>query len=83
MSENNGWIKCSERLPEIFDHNGLERSDIVICFGIEEKDDKKTYFFAYRVHGNRFYGFNGECEHVTHWQPLPQHRRNRLCQIGV
>lgn len=30
MSENNGWIKCSERLPEIFDHNGLERSDVVM-----------------------------------------------------
>ena len=35
MSENNGWIKCSERLPEIFAHNGLERSDVVMCFGTD------------------------------------------------
>ncbi len=71
MSENNGWIKCSDRLPKIFDHKGLERSDVVICFGKEEINDKKTYFFAYRVPGDRFYGFNGVCEQVTHWQPLP------------
>ena len=69
--KDDNWIKCSERLPEIFDHNGLERSDVVMCFGLEEQDDPKTYFLAYRVHGNRFYSFNGECAKITHWQPLP------------
>ena len=68
---NNGWIKCSNELPAIFNHDGFERSDIVMCFGIEEPDDSETYILAYMVPGNRFYGFDGECAKITHWRPLP------------
>lgn len=67
----NGWIKCSERLPKIFDHNGFERSDVVLCFGIDEPDCDETYVLAYMVRGNRFYGFNGECTDITYWRPVP------------
>ncbi|MCR1838505.1 DUF551 domain-containing protein [Pasteurella caecimuris] len=72
MSENNnGWIKCSEKLPAIFNHKGVMRSDVVIGFGKEESDDATTYIFVYLVGGNRFYSENGECYKITHWQPLP------------
>ncbi|HHE9518431.1 TPA: DUF551 domain-containing protein [Haemophilus influenzae] len=65
------WLKCSERLPKIFDHNGFERSDVVLCFGIDEPDCDETYVLAYMVRGNRFYGFNGECTDITYWRPVP------------
>lgn len=71
MSENNGWIKCSERLPGIFNHNGVFRSDVVMCFGIDELGDGESHILAFMVTGNRFYSFNGECVKITHWQPLP------------
>lgn len=67
----NQWVKCSDRLPEIFNHNGLWRSDVVMCFGVEEQGEKNAYFLAHLVHGNCFYNSNGRCEQVTHWQPLP------------
>lgn len=51
MSENNGWIKCSDVLPAIFDHNGYERSDVVMCFGIDQPDYDKTYVLAYMIPG--------------------------------
>ncbi|OOF59317.1 DUF551 domain-containing protein [Rodentibacter myodis] len=69
-NRNNGWIKCSEELPKVFDHNGFERSDVVMCFGVDEPDDE-TYVLAYMVQGNRFYGFNGECTKIRYWRPLP------------
>lgn len=67
----NGWIKCSEQLPNVFDHGGFERSDVVICFGIDEPDCDETYVFAYMVKGGRFYGDNGECSNITYWRPVP------------
>ena len=71
MSENKGWIKCSDELPATFDHQGYERSDVVMCFGIDQPDYDETYVLAYMIPGNRFYGFNGECTQITHWRPLP------------
>lgn len=40
MSENNGWIKCSERLPEPKDiDDGLDRKDLVLIFYKEYDND--------------------------------------------
>lgn len=67
----NPWIKCSDRLPDILNHNGVFRSDIVMCFGVDELGDRESYILAYMLAGNRFYSSNGECVKITHWQPLP------------
>lgn len=70
--ENNGWISVDDRLPNIFDHNGVMRSDVVIGFGKEEQSNEATYVFVYLINGNRFYSENGECYHITHWRVLPE-----------
>ena len=71
MSENNGWIKCSDELPAIFDYDGYERSDVVMCLGIDQPEHGEVYVLAYMIPGNRFYSFNGECMRITYWRPLP------------
>lgn len=50
---------------------GVFRSDVVMCFGIDELGDGESHILAFMVTGNRFYSFNGECVKITHWQPLP------------
>ncbi|WP_077474023.1 DUF551 domain-containing protein [Rodentibacter trehalosifermentans] len=64
-------MKCSDRLPKVFNYDGFERSDIVMCFGVDEPGDDEAYVLAYMVQGNRFYSLNGECTKITHWRPLP------------
>ena len=70
--ENNGWISIRDLYPEVFEHKGFMRSDVVLGFGKESKDETvPTYIFVYMIKGNRFYSENGECYEITHWQPLP------------
>ena len=58
MSENNGWIKCSERLPKI-------NTRVLIC-----TREKEVGVALYQeVTGFGYIPLYGE---VTHWQPLPQ-----------
>lgn len=61
MSENNGWIKCSERLPSV----GMR----VLVYGYWNLGFVPT-IGIYRGKGtwNTIPVFNT----VTHWQPLPQ-----------
>ena len=57
MSENNGWIKCSERLPK-------PNTRVLIC-----NRDKEVGCALYQeLIGFGYIPFYGE---VTHWQPLP------------
>ena len=65
------WIKCSDRLPDILNHDGVFRSDVVMCFGVDELGDRESHILAFMLAGNRFYSCNGECVKITHWQPLP------------
>ena len=65
-------LTLEDRLPDMFDHNGFMRSDVVIGFGKEEQSDEVTYVFVYLTNGNRFYSENGECYHITHWRSLPE-----------
>ena len=70
--ENNGWISVKDALPEVFDHKGFIRSDVVLGFGKESEDESiPTYTLVYMIKGNRFYSGYGECYEITHWQPLP------------
>lgn len=75
MSKNNGWIKCSERLPELRHHSWYGGcSEELLLYGIEynDGDNEPERFVGYMVAGNSFYSSNGEVDLVTHWQPLPQ-----------
>lgn len=70
--ENNGWISVKDALPEVFDHKGFMRSDVVLGFGKEDADETvPTYSLVYVISGSRFCSENGECYQITHWQPLP------------
>lgn len=70
--ENNGWICVKDALPEVFDHKGFMRSDVVLGFGKESEDEAvPTYTLVYMIEGNRFYSEHGECYEIIHWQPLP------------
>lgn len=65
MSENNGWIKCKDRLPENW-------SEVIFAMKIPESETgwlirTGGYFEDAMV----FCSFDGiEFDGVTHWQPL-------------
>lgn len=76
MSENNGWIKCSERLPKLY-HTvfyGITSKDVLL-YGIPYNDgeERMRVFIGHMVDGNEFETeIDGKCDVVTHWQPLPE-----------
>lgn len=63
MSENNGWIKCEDRLPS--------ECDTVLLY---VNDDEYPYIVTGWLYTDReFYdGQNCLSDYVTHWQPLPK-----------
>ena len=77
---NNGWILCSERLPEEFE-------DIYIDGKLIDSDDRQSYksvfgkteqkncFYGY-YHNGKFFGYTEEGVFwridAIAWQPLPQ-----------
>ncbi|QOF67321.1 DUF551 domain-containing protein [Actinobacillus sp. GY-402] len=66
--ENNGWIKCKDRLPNL--HAGYSRTCLV--YGIEDQDDhEETVFTALMGKNGEWYGLYGKCFKVTHWQHFP------------
>lgn len=68
----NGWIKCSERLPDTFTgFDLLVRSSPVLVYGKYTSGEKNKIFGA-QIFGNKWYSADGECGEVTHWQPFPQ-----------
>lgn len=71
--KNNGWIRCTENLPEVkrrFDL--LERSEVVLVFGRQKKGEAPRLFVAYMTGDGVFYSGDGECNLITHWQKLPE-----------
>ena len=72
MSENNGWIKCSERLPDTFTgFDLLIRSLPVLVYGKYTAGENNKIFGA-QIFGDKWYSADGECAEITHWQPMPQ-----------
>ena len=69
--QNNGWIKCSERLPEL---STWGFSGMCLLWGLEESLDHEESIFmgCFMKKDEAFYGQFGKCFKVTHWQPLPQ-----------
>ena len=55
---DNGWIKCSERLPPNY-------TEVLCC-------NHLTIAIATRVNDSWFASINSYPMFVTHWQPLPQ-----------
>ncbi|MBF0752215.1 MULTISPECIES: DUF551 domain-containing protein [unclassified Pasteurella] len=73
MSENNGWIKCSERLPEKYTGFSLvEQSKLVLVYGRQLKNDP-LHIFSAKLYGDDYWlSPFGKCDLVTHWQPIPE-----------
>lgn len=74
--QNNGWIKCSERLPELYHtvFSGIISKDVLL-YGIPYNDGEEEMhvFVGYMTEGNEFHTDDiGKCDVVTHWQPLPK-----------
>lgn len=70
--QNNGWIKCSDRLPPL---NEDGESCSVLLYGIETPDSCDPHqFIGYLMEG-KFYCDDGhsphQCYYVSHWKPLP------------
>ena len=70
--QNNGWIKCSERLPPV---NEDGESCSVLLYGMDILSDFGSHqFIGYLMEG-KFYCDDGhsphQCYYVSHWQPLP------------
>ena len=63
MSENNGWIKCEDRLPN--------ECDTVLLY---LNDDEYPYIVTGWLDTDREFSDGKNClsDYVTHWQPLPQ-----------
>lgn len=71
--QNNGWIKCSERLPPV---NEDGESCSVLLYGMDILSDFGSHqFIGYLMEG-KFYCDDGnsphQCYYVSHWHPLPQ-----------
>ena len=64
MSENNGWIKCSERLPD--EHDSVivftPPYDVRVAWLRYDYKSKKGYYFT---------DIDIPYDFVTHWQPFP------------
>ena len=70
--QNNGWIKCSDRLPPV---NEDGESCSVLLYGMDILSDFGSHqFIGYSMEG-KFYCDDGhsphQCYYVSHWQPLP------------
>lgn len=70
--QNNGWIKCSDRLPPV---NEDGESCSVLLYGMDILSDfGSRQFIGYLMEG-KFYCDGGhsphQCYYVSHWQPLP------------
>lgn len=60
-----GWIKCSERMPEKTD-DFIVVSDGIVMSGISYSRRKGFYISALE------YDEDEKIDDVTHWQPLPE-----------
>ena len=70
--DNNGWIKCSDRLPPV---NEDGESCSVLLYGMDILSDFGSHqFIGYLMEG-KFYCDDGhsphQCYYVSHWRPLP------------
>ena len=70
--DNNGWIKCSDRLPPV---NEDGESCSVLLYGMDILSDFGSHqFIGYLMEG-KFYCDDGhstyQCYYVSHWQTLP------------
>lgn len=70
--QNNGWIKCSDRLPPV---NEDGESCSVLLYGIDILSDFGSHQFIGYLMDGKFYCDDGhsphQCYYVSHWQPLP------------
>lgn len=70
--QNNGWIKCSDRLPPV---NEDGESCSVLLYGMDILSDFGSHQFIGYLMDSKFYCDDGhsphQCYYVSHWRPLP------------
>lgn len=70
--QNNGWIKCSDRLPPV---NEDGESCSVLLYGMDILSDFGSHQFIGYLMDGKFYCDDGhsphQCYYVSHWQSLP------------
>jgi hypothetical protein len=75
MSENNGWIKCSDALPERAERV-LVLDDNMSCYFASLKfDGTRKYWELESYDQNIGYGVNVAFDEILYWRPeldLPQ-----------
>ncbi|QOF67424.1 DUF551 domain-containing protein [Actinobacillus sp. GY-402] len=75
--ENNGWIKCKDRLPNL--HAGYSRTCLV--YGIEDQDDhEETVFTA--LMGKKTANGTDYTENALKSNPLATFFRRRQCRTN-
>lgn len=69
--QNNGWIKCSDRLPPV---NEDGESCSVLLYGMDILSDFGSHQFIGYLMDGKFYCDDGhsqhQCYYVSHWKPL-------------
>lgn len=58
----NGWIPCSERMPETYVNVLLTDEHGDICIGQLESCEDAHFYISSSIHRYK----------ATHWQPLPE-----------
>lgn len=87
MSENNGWIKCSDRLPNVMPNIEVEGGypNLLLCCKCENgglvielgwysdlvEDGYPKFFTTWTNNEHTSYDFITDNPEVTHWQPIP------------
>lgn len=70
--QDNGWIKCSDRLPPV---NEDGESCSVLLYGMDILSDFGSHQFIGYLMDGKFFCDDGhsphQCYYVSHWQPLP------------
>lgn len=85
--QNNGWIKCSDRLPDVMPNIEVDDSypNLLLCCKCENgglaielgwysdlmEDGYPKFFTTWKNNEHTSYDFITDNPEVTHWQPLP------------
>ncbi|MER1814591.1 DUF551 domain-containing protein [Proteus mirabilis] len=71
-NDNNGWIRCDERLPELGDYSVLAYWSHGGMDMVHVEDYFSDITNGLDENGNQMYTKWYLSQKVTHWQPMPE-----------